>query len=174
MARVITFSTTFPAHHSRAGQPTYFPHKFWASIANSERNETYIYSILKMLTEEEIKGLDQFPENFADFESIPQKHHIIRMGNRWKVGDWFSPRIWSGTPRRSKQLKLGDDVQIDKVWQIESKKGQLYINEQITSTQTMLELAKNDGLTLLELLEWFEHPKPFIGQIICWNNKVAY
>lgn len=43
-----------------------------------------------------------------------------------------------------------------------------------TDSEIMKTLAKNDGLTLAELLQWFKYPKPFEGQIICWNDKVNY
>lgn len=32
MAKVITFSRTFPSYHPKAGQPTYFVEKFYNSL----------------------------------------------------------------------------------------------------------------------------------------------
>lgn len=38
-------------------------------------------------------------------------------------------------------------------------------------------VATNDGLSLDDLWEWIVKPadkKDFVGQIICWNNKIQY
>ena len=43
-----------------------------------------------------------------------------------------------------------------------------------TDDEIMKRLAYNDGLSLAELLKWFKYPKPFKGQIICWNDKISY
>ncbi len=35
-------------------------------------------------------------------------------------------------------------------------------------------IAKNDGLDIDEFMAWFKYPKPFEGQIICWNENIGY
>lgn len=130
--------------------------------------------------------------NFAvmnDEDCMP-KHHTIRSGNRWKVGDKFSPRVWGAdiNPKsgrsgayHSKQIILCDDVEIKQIYQIRIWRESLlnwriYINGQIISAPKITELAKNDGLSHTDLLEWFNVPveKNFEGQIICWSDDASY
>lgn len=40
--------------------------------------------------------------------------------------------------------------------------------------EKVFEIAENDGLTSDDLLAWFKYPKPFSGQIICWNHNIKY
>lgn len=165
MAKVITFSRNFPAHHPRKGEATFFIEKFCTSIDADcpfpdERNDISI-----------------------DFKP---KHHTIRAGKRWEVGDWFSPRCWSGKPYKSKQIIFARETQIKKVWDIEIKTAykelpldydtDIIINHRFyhTDDKIMKQLAENDGLSLAELLQWFQYPKPFQGQIICWNENIEY
>ena len=150
MSRVITFSKYFPAYHPRIGEPTLFV--------------------------EQIQG--------------GLKVHTIRAGNRWKVGDKFSPRIWAGKPYRTPQLTIAPDMEIKKVWDYEVKINpsgveQWFINGTMVSESNdymqqwfnagLIELiARNDGLTLQDFLNWFKHPSNFKGQIICWNENINY
>jgi len=173
MAKVITFSKTFPAYHPKAGQETNFMQKFWTSIS-----VPLPVSVDAEKLEGEVRKL-----MFGDFKP---KHHTIRAGSRWKVGDKFSPRIWSDKPYKSKQLILADDVEIKQIWDIEIKTAykelpldyetDVIINHRFyhTDDEIMKRLAYNDGLSLAELLQWFKYPKPFKGQIICWNENVTY
>ncbi len=121
---------------------------------------------------------------------VEGKHHTIRAGNRWKVGDKFSPRVWSGKPYASKQIEIAPAIEIKKIWKYEIKvpsKGveQWLLNDTMVSESNeymqqwfnagLIEaIAKNDGLTLSDFLNWFQHPKPFIGQIIAWNESINY
>src|SRR5687767_4729574 len=99
MARVITFSKYFPCYHPKAGKPTGFVMKIWKSLGY-----THNYELIK----------DLFT-GFHDKNVMP-KHHTLRGGSRWKVGDKFSPRIWSGEPYRSKQIAIAHDCEVIKVW----------------------------------------------------------
>ncbi|MES1181473.1 MAG: hypothetical protein ABUL44_01630, partial [Flavobacterium sp.] len=107
------------------------------------------------------------------------KNHTIRAGHRFEVGDRFSPRVWSGRPYNSQQIILSPDIQITKIWNIEidecgvwsiGKPGEqlYYIDE-----EQSFEIAKNDGLSEMDLLCWF-NKTPFDGQIICWNPNIEY
>ncbi|MGL4598529.1 MAG: hypothetical protein ACRCYO_13510 [Bacteroidia bacterium] len=37
MAKVITFSRVFPAHHPKKGQPTHFVEKVWANLVDQQK-----------------------------------------------------------------------------------------------------------------------------------------
>lgn len=187
MSRVITFSTTFPAYHPKAGNPTLFPYKIWKSLGMKLSKDIYpkfvndefcmrslnkghnYYKICDMLTE---------AMHRQDFE-MP-KHHTIRAGNRWKAGDKFSPRIWSGKPYNSTQIIISPDIEIKKVWDIKIDGFCFWIKEPTQKvynwlrTRDVIRLAENDGLILKDLCGWFKAPCQFQGQIICWNDKVEY
>jgi hypothetical protein len=170
MAKVITFSMVFPAYHPKAGQPTYFVEKFYNSLFS--RNNLMDYP----------KGLE------INERVLEMKNHTIRGGNRWKVRDKFSPRVWGDNinpksgkkgPYQSNQIILCEDVEIKKIWDFEiNEYGFVFINNkpEINPILTGLidKLAKNDGLENSDLLNWFKYPKPFKGQIICWNESVNY
>ena len=111
------------------------------------------------------------------------KHHTVRIGNRFKKGDFFSPRVW-GTdvnPKsgksgayHSKQIILSHDTEIKNVWDIEINEAtEISINGKFISYGWEVELANNDGLSWQEFNDWFVK-LPFKGQIICWNDAVSY
>lgn len=173
MSRVITFSTKFPAKHPKAGQPTFFVEKMMAAFADSIPNW---------------KMLDDFVQYdwYKYYNCTKPKHHTIRAGNRWKVGDKFSPRIWSGKPYASKQLAFSDDIELVKVIDIEIEFNGNHIDVQKPTDRpnhylllSAGEVANNDGLDFQDFINWFAiHPKAnrekFIGQILCWNDRVSY
>lgn len=177
--KVLTCSRHFPKGHPKAGQPTYFVEKIWKSIWDDypgASNPLYPYW----------EQYDQaFPLAFNDKENIHQhqpKHHTIRAGNRWKTGDMASLRIWSGVPRRSKQIEFAQ-VEVKKVWDIEISDGNYSIDTiQIGSfipDSELAVIANNDGLSVEDFWSWFNvHPKKkgdvFWGQIICWSDKIDY
>ena len=163
MSKVITFSSVFPKYHPKAGQSTYFVEQIYNSLFS--KNNLMDYP----------KGLE------IDDTIMGVKKHTIRNGNRWKVGDKFSPRVWSGKPYNSKQIILSDDVEIKQIYQVRIWRESLlnwiiYINGEIISAPKISELATNDGLTHRDLLDWFNVPieKNFEGQIICWSDAVSY
>ena len=166
MSKVLTFSRTFPSYHPRKGEPTYFVEKLTKSriLAGG-------------------RPVDIPQEIFLEpmYFVVEPKHHTIRAGNRWKVGDKFSPRVWGGKPYQSKQIIIAPDLEVKKVWPIEVKNGQFIIgvskDKELrcqTDSFVLKNLAANDGLALPELLQWFKFPKDFKGQIICWNDSVNY
>ena len=163
MSKVLTFSRTFPAYHPKAGQPTYFVEK----IAKGLHRQGYpAWDISDNIFSTEM------------YYICEPKFHTIRSGNRWKVGDKFSPRVWSGVPYKSKQITIAPDIEVKKVWNFNIKKdltqSVILINGWILSNKELNLVAKNDGLLGSELLEWFQYPKPFSGQIICWNENINY
>ena len=164
MAKVITFSQKFPSYHPKAGQPTYFVEAFYKSLF-----------VMKCLPKELEESF-----NHEVFLNGMTKHHTVRSGNRFKKGDFFSPRVW-GTdvnPKsgksgayHSKQIILSHDTEIKNVWDIEINEAtEISINGKFISYGWEVELANNDGLSWQEFNDWFVK-LPFKGQIICWNNS---
>jgi hypothetical protein len=167
--KVITFSRNFPATHPHKGEPTHFVEKI-------------------------VKGLNQIqpPQDISSpfieemYYIVDPKHHTIRAGNRWKEGEYFSPRVWSDKPYASKQIQFAQPIQIKKLWDIElqynSDKTELFflINSKPVGKDVVdfniddfiTELANNDGLYVHDFLNWF--PTSFKGQILCWNDSIDY
>ena len=171
MSKVITFSRVYPSHHPKKGEPTFFMEKIWSSIG---------------MNDHEIISQFIWPSDWLDQKFEP-KHHTIRAGHRWKVGDKFSPRVWSGKPFQSKQITIAPDIEISKVWDFKINVDDDYVLITIddwplfeenmtfqTHFDALEELAKNDGLTVDDFKIWFKYPSNFDGQIICWNDKLDY
>lgn len=168
--RVLTFSRFYPAYHPKKGLDTFFPEKIIVSIGMED----------EYISQQKFPWMNDFSLGLDD-----PKHHTIRAGNRWKVGDWFSPRVWSDKPYRSKQIEFAPPIQVKKVWPITIRphkehgfvihiKDRYVADWEGTANITQSELAKNDGLEKDDLLRWFRVPKPFTGQIICWNENINY
>lgn len=168
MSRVITFSRTFPKYHPRAGEETHFVEQIWNGITqlglphlkNSDFSHEFMWSILPL-------------SNYGC------KFHTIRAGNRWKVGDKFSPRVWSGKPYHTKQIIIAPDIEVKKVWDFEMDINGIYsIDGKYTSEQNDADLATNDGLSEPDMHFWFmpnyNKPKEFKGQVICWDENIEY
>ena len=184
MSKVITFSRVFPKYHPKAGQQTFFVEQFYNSLFS--KNNLMDYP----------KGLE------IDESILGIKKHTIRGGKRWKVGDKFSPRVWIDKPDNSKQIILCDDVEIKNIYDFkittEDDDGEHdwsfveFLGKHYTAygyggydAEIMVEIAKNDGLTISDFYDWFltgrtkqqkldNEPKIFEGQIICWSDSVSY
>lgn len=164
--KVLTCSRFFPKGHPKAGQPTHFVEKIEACLADT------------------IPGWEMSP-TFAlhDWEpyyncTMP-KGHTIRAGNRFKVGEMVSLRVWADKPYRSKQIEFAQ-VEVKKVWPVTITIGGAYCT--VYSGDALLPIcvvAKNDGLECEDFVKWFSiHPNAteevFTGQIICWNDSITY
>lgn len=180
MSRVITFSRVFPAHHPKKGQPTYFPEKIWKGFY--ELNNGDIRDFLWYLEQYDNHFGVQNIKNVHNYEP---KWHTIRSGNRWKVGDKFSPRVWSGKPYQSKQIIIAPDIEIKKVWDIkiihDEGTFEIFIDDKFCFELGSVKsehLVKNDGLSIEDFENWFylsiKKPGYFGGQIICWNENINY
>lgn len=180
MARVITFSTKFPGKHPRKGQPTDFVGKIWASLLKIDY-DLYSDYLHPDGRPDHILNADHYIKKFGN----QPKGHTIRGGNRWKVGDKFSPRIWSGRPYNSKQITIAPEITIKKVWAIEFEWDDDTNAVDITidgrwfchmSSSEGIRIAWNDGLHDDDFVNWFniKENKPFVGQVICWDEKIKY
>lgn len=162
--KVITFSRFFPVTHPKAGQETYFIEKIWDSLPGIPSAYT--------------DRLDNERLNFirCGNDIVWPKHHTIRAGERWRVGDWFSPRVWCGKPYASKQLEFAPSIQIKRIWTFEKNEDGKYFVDGHCEGVSLSEIAKNDGLEQQDFESWFYSAKgkPFKGQILCWNESLEY
>lgn len=164
MARVITFSTKFPAYHPKAGQPTYFVEKIWATLVDHLGFSEPKYFL------KDYPHLTDIMMNPEVYKPAP-KLHTIRRGERWKAGDHFSPRVWSGKPYVSKMLTIAPDIKIQRTVPFEMDLNGVYsIDGKYIWDEIGPVLAKNDGLTEDEMFQWlmpdYNKPVAFKGQIL--------
>lgn len=166
--KVITFSRFFPAKHPRKSEETEFVWKIWKGLFDEPDDALYSHEVAGM-----------WSAYREVYDSIKAKHHTIRAGNRWEVGDFFSPRVWSGLPYRSKQIEFAPPVEIKKIWNVNIGGERfnkcvsvVHENSKYETLIPLSDVAKNDGLTNDDFISWF--PNNFSGQIICWNDKINY
>jgi len=160
MSKIIVFSRNFQKGHPCEGEPTYFIEKIYNSLIMNGY-KLFIPSLPISLLEE-LSNDFFFP-----------KHHTIRSGNRFKVGDKFDVRVWEGKPYRSKQLTIADYVEIKKIYRFELKGSSFLLDGRILTLKQLKIVAKNDGLECDEF-EGLFNSKPFSGQLICWSDKINY
>ncbi len=175
MSKVIIFSRQFPKYHPKAGEPTHFIEQILNTVF--PRNDNGIINL-----DELNKQIRPYVNDLFLIDGLLKKWHTIRNGTNWKVGDKFSPRIWSGKPYASKQIQFAPDIEIKKVWDFEiihsdgtgdyDKGIWILIDNIVISDYWVNVLAKNDGLETDDLIAWFN--KPMRGQIICWSNEIDY
>lgn len=184
MSKVIMFSRVFPAYHPKAGQPTFFVEKILKFLPEKEYENEQNLNYFRKITDLEIQ----------QWIDLQPKYHTIRTGHRFKVGDKFSPRVWSGKPYRSKQIIIAPDIEVKKVWNFkittESNSEMrydisnfIYINGKLVMDNEYDRLSKNDGLSVQDFCDWFRIERDgdtgtlireFDGQIICWNQNIEY
>lgn len=166
MARVITLSRQFLKGHPKAGHPTYFVEKVFASLGISDTSYGGI------------------PVNDSVWRTCLPKHHTIRFGRRWKDGDMASLRVWSGKPYGSKQVKIAPDVKLRVVdiW-VDYDNDRMYVHKGdtlcylVNGCDKLTILAANDGLSSQYFLDWFEVGKKtglHEAQILIWGNVKGY
>lgn len=176
--RVITFSTKFPAKHPKKGQQTFFVEQILNEVCLKGKNGIVDINWLD-------KPIRDIVNDFFLLSGEIKKKHTIRAGNRWKVGDYFSPRVWSGKPYASKQIQFLPAIQIKKIFSFKIffepyHKATFFINgKEIVDGNLIEQIAINDGLQYLDFFDWFNiHPKgkefKFDGQILCWDEKINY
>lgn len=186
MSRVITFSRHFPKSHPRSGEPTYFVEKIWCSdfveINGVKFYVDYTEFLRNVNSNVPFEVLYEFAKSISNKQFDP-KYHTIRSGHRFKVGDKFSPRVWSGKHYASKQIIIAPDIEVKKVWNIYiDENGVIDINGKYLHESddcffdfdACNKLAKNDGLDFADFASWFPLGKIFSGQIICWNENINY
>lgn len=178
MAKVITFSRVFPANHPRKGEPTFFVEKIWAHLLMS--SEFGPETCEAFLCAHWCKGLFDLKKVEEFIKAGTPKIHTIRGGSRWKKGDKFSPRVWSGKTYFSPQIIFAPELTIIKTqtfyaWTLG---GIRYYGtgtgifhdgieaKQILDDNELSALAKNDGLSLEEFKAWFAKSDKFEHQII--------
>ena len=103
---------------------------------------------------------------------VRRKGHTIRAGGRWKPGDQFVPKIWSGRPYHSSPVAVGPPITIVNTWTfVRDADGNFFIDGK-NALWILPTIAANDGLSMFDFLAWFK--RPFNGQIICYDPRIDY
>jgi hypothetical protein len=164
------FARTYPHYHPRKGEPTHFVEKIWKSLYSNGACPAELDKFIQHY-EAQVRG------EYAKYNEIHRKGHTIRAGNRWWVGDYFIPRVWSGKPYRSKTIQFAPPIIVEKVWEIVICKDEYLLNGMAIDLPLLTEIAKNDGLSADDMELWFApygKKEPAICQIICWNPLIEY
>ncbi len=189
MSRVLTFARQYPAYHSKAGEPTFFVEKILNKLGIDYSGKAYYEMLIELNRNNPKVNLSMLAifqtYLFRNIES--SKLHTIRSGHNVKVDDLRSPRVWIAKPYTETQIIFAPDIQVKKVWDFdikwESNYEQFFINGTCVSDCTkedwfnsgLIELiAKNDGLGIVDFLDWFKFPSNFSGQIVAWDEKIEY
>lgn len=150
---VITVSMSFPKTHPRAGQPTHF-------VDNITRG---------LFGENEAVDIEHDFFDFSeDAPNIPKLHTVRSNYAHWQkrieeVQDGtavLSLRVWSERPYMSQQVKVkdftaSDGIGVQLIQRVSSD--EFLVN--MTGNRVRIgisELAKNDGLSAEDLLNWFK------------------
>lgn len=174
----IKFSTAFPKGqfpkgHPKFCNPTYFVEKIWRYLIDSCEDPERKKSLLDL----NFFYLDPYDLELWDRAvgiDVEPKSHTIRKGHRFKAGEWFAPKVWTGKPYRSKTYQFAPAIEIKKVFDFKITNNQVLIDGMLYATLDLNRVAKNDGLRLCDFFDWFQFPKDFDGQIICWNDQISY
>lgn len=184
MKRHVMFSRKFPAKHPRAGEPTHFMEK----ILNGLPDEV-LHPWVKIADWKALHKLADAHNAHSIYEEEPDKHHTIRAGKSWKVGDILIPCMWELEGGRftkgNKKIQCAPELEVVKVWDIEIEYYSISALRDCEAIKVVLDgtmmgygqvhLAENDGLGYKDFRNWFMmDKKSFSGQVICWNNEVEY
>ncbi|MEO9257375.1 MAG: hypothetical protein ABI207_03275, partial [Crocinitomicaceae bacterium] len=153
MSKVVTFCTKFPSYHPKKSERTFFVEKIWKGLWDLEKGRHIPF---------DWRPYDEaFPctfDNGEDIHTHKPKWHTIRIGDKRKVGNYFSPRVWGNdiNPKsgrkgayHSKQITFAPDLEIKYCPSIEIyKTSEIIIAGKFYScfgTSKSNELALNDG-----------------------------
>lgn len=150
MSKVIIFSTKFPSYHPKAGKPTFFEEKIFASI----------YGVKTAYA----------PKHHTIRAGKRFKSGEIFSPIIWAGRPYHSPQLII-TPR---------DIFIKSVFDfcIDPLSGDYLMDGHKLGYNTLQEISRNDGFDNLGDFElWFNvkrNSPGFTGQIICWSELINY
>ncbi len=184
MSKLLPFSRFFPTKHLKAGQPTFFVEKILNNLSHEGIwSDIYSMSDLMSLNQKALEDGKLTEQQLIDFNKslciqenmTPYaKDATIRGAGRFKVGDSFTPVVWSGRPYHSPIIRFTADIKIISVVDValDFEKQLMMVNHHNYDSHwqryALPNLAALDGLQTEDFKNWFR--KSFEGQIICWTN----
>lgn len=107
------------------------------------------------------------PTNFRQLIESGGKDQTIRASGRFKVGDWFEPRTWTGLPYRSPQVQIASAKRILRIRHITIDPERVKVWLDGVEVPSSI-VAQHDGLTYADFWAWFN--SPFTGYQIEWGK----
>lgn len=111
------------------------------------------------------------------------KHHTIRdiadsierpRARKVAVGDTIQFYCW-GAGYLSYQITVTPPIPVRQVWDFEMKDSKPFLQGSEIGIDVLGAIARNDGLSFVDMVHWLKHPKPTGPmQIICWSKEVEY
>jgi len=174
MSKVITFSKTFPQHHARCGDKTFFVEKLLSHLRVDYASPKYLYLLHELNDVNLSNGKLQSDELVTFYKSLTLNHYLpisttkqttIRAGERFKKHDTASPRVWLHKPYHQCQIIIYNDLPVITLG-IEMKGDDIYLNDSYhCKKKEAVKIASNDGLSLTDFISWFNEDT-FKGQVI--------
>lgn len=174
MAKVITYSRQFPGYHPKAGEPTLFPEKVLNHLCIDFREEKYSELLLKLNPDKPQELLFGFWEKLNNQCDATKVTTVRGNAERFRKGEFFSPRVWSGQPYNSQQIQFAPDTQVIGTHSCIINGGNMFISAKRLGSKELYAHAVSDGFqTSEDFQNWFFHSPDFIkasntfdGQII--------
>ena len=203
---LLPFSRSFPSHHPRAGSPTFFVEKVLNQLGIDYRVDAYFGLLVSLNPNKDVGLLREFHSSL-DRSHHGLKRHTIRNSKRFfsealpeptamNAKNSFLPYVWSERPYNSPQINFAPRSGVSKTVAFgistDGRCEKVFLNGRMvtispSSSQESIDalerIAQNDGLTLPELLGWFEigiekkkqkTDGPFDGQVIIWDPTLSY
>ncbi len=156
----LTFSTKYPAYHPKKGSETFFIEKIWSFLITIKKN----YHPTEWDQFRDVHDFNHF--SAKDFQP---KLHTIREGHRFKVGDVFVPKFWSGRPYWSKPIQFAPPITVVQTYDFNKSLRTHRVNDKLINCLDLQLIAENDGLNYNDFKAWFNKDQ-FDGQIICFSE----
>ena len=173
MKKHITFSREFPSTISGGGK-TLFVEKVLNGLGVTYASERYFQQLLSLNEEALCKGTLRFEQLEGFWKSLEKtdekKLHTMRRMQQYQVGDVLSPAVWSATPNLSPLLVFAEDLTLAYCPPMMlDEELHWYLHHKRLSEEALRIIAQNDGLSLTELLAWFQSPTQ--AQLVCWTKQ---
>lgn len=179
MSRIITFSRYIQradgSHRKQEHQPTYFVEQILNSLGVEYLKSQYLTKLEKLNPKVGNKLLIDFYNSLSEYCPNKKLHTIRSPKKPFKVGDKFTPAIWTAKPYSSPQIKFYGDIEVKQTWDIEIKVNGDFKSFNIINSGNktpLFDVAKNDGLSKIDFLNWFGESSN--SQIICWDSNLKY
>lgn len=202
MSKVTIFSRQMPfGEHKK----TFFVENILRLFDVDYKSEDYL-KILFQLNRENLENnritgwqIEHFYKTLEqDISAIPQKKHTIRDTKRFSIGDFTSPRIWTGVPYNSPQITFYHDLRVEDMYLLHigsisgktnqtksflsigpwskkhnvSKVALSYVDPKMFLHDSQKQqLAYNDGLLMPDFKQWFSiNDEWHAGDLVPWKT----
>ena len=180
MIKAVNFSRVFPAYHPKKGKETHFVEAILTQLGIDYTSNDYFIWLCNNNKKISEPFLNDFFNSLSQ-DIYPKSHTIRSHVKPLNVGDFVNPTCWAGSPYRKTpegywKIKFAPDIEVKKTWDIQILNAPTFFETKIDGKEfnNWSLLSKNDGLTAVEMLDWFKINNIVNGRIICWNENIKY